>query len=176
MNVDDDHRIVQSIRVMQIIAAALLAGVAVFLGVVLFLRSQQHHQPPPDLPFLSLVALAMLLVTAPVSFLLPAAVTRKTVRQFATESRAFKNPDRTHLAGLLQLRQTTLLLGLAPLEATAFTALLAMMIEFHVLAMAVAAVAFALMLLQFPTETKVRAWLGRQQAWLEEMSLSSESN
>ena len=162
---DDDSRIVQVVRIMQIIAVALLFGMLSFLGIVLFLRFSGNPAPAPSLPIVSLVSLAMLLTTTPVAFVLPGVLTRNGVRQIAAQ----QNPDPGQLLGL---RQTTFILGLALMEGTGFTALVAMLLEFHPIAIAVLAVAFVLMVVQFPTVARVRSWLERQQAMLEELALS----
>src|SRR5687768_14551423 len=77
----------QRIRVMQIIAGALIAGLVAFSGVVLFLvhsRPPANQAPPPDLPLFSLVALAMLVMETPLAILLPYMQTQAALRRLAT--------------------------------------------------------------------------------------------
>ena len=66
----------QSLRVMQLIGVSLLTGVVVFFGIVLYLVQVQRNgqgfiplpQRNPDLPLLSLVAVAMSALCIPLSF------------------------------------------------------------------------------------------------------------
>ncbi len=67
------------------------------------------------------------------------------------------------------MRQTTLIVGLAPLEGTAFLGCIAYLIEANPLALAVVGVAVCLMLYKFPTEGRVRTWLEQQAAVLNGM-------
>src|SRR2546423_14933059 len=78
------------LRVMQIIAGALLLGVMAFLAVALgivFVRTQGAGLAPVrNLPMVSLVAVALLVVEAPLAFLVPAFQTRKALRLIASGS------------------------------------------------------------------------------------------
>jgi hypothetical protein len=166
------------LRVMQIIAGALLMGVLVFLGIVLFMVLVQNRgqgmAPPGPLPLVSLVALAMLAFSVPLAFVLTRNLTHVALRQIVAGTWQVPrgaNPSHFATAGakLMAVRQTTMLIGLAMLEGTAFCGCIAYLLEAQALALGVVGVAVCLMLVKFPTENRVRAWLERQADVLAEM-------
>jgi hypothetical protein len=154
---------------MQIIAGALVTGVLVFVAIDLYLVLVQNRggglNPPQPVPLLSWMALGMLAVTVPVSFLLPRFLTRSALQRIASGTWQL-GPNvpipATDAGKLLAVRQTTLILGLAPLEGAAFFGCIAYLMEASVLALSAVLVALLLMLWQFPTESNVRAWLAEQ--------------
>jgi hypothetical protein len=179
----DESLTPQRLTPMRIVAGALLLGCLVFLGIVLFmvlgLRDGRGTALVQDVPILSLAAVAMLAVCGPLAFLLPARITRLALGQILAgtwtmppggDPRAFASGG----AKLLAVRQMTLIVGLAMLEGTAFLGCVAYLIEAHPLALGVVGVALALMLCQFPTEGRVRAWLERQADALGELRLQRQ--
>lgn len=80
----------ESLRGMQLVAGALLAGQVIFAGVVLFLvygRDNQPLQPPADrLPIVTILAGAMILVSSSLSFVLPRILTKDSLQQLAASS------------------------------------------------------------------------------------------
>jgi hypothetical protein len=167
------------LRTMQIIAGALVAGVCVFLGIVLYLVFVQNNgqgQAPPGggLPLISIVAVAMMVVNVPLSVLIPRISTLAALRQIAagtwTPPEGSARPSDTTMRRLLAVRQTTLIIGLALLEGAAFLGCIAYLLEAQPYVLAVTGVAILLMLLQFPTESRVLAWLDRQADQLRELA------
>jgi hypothetical protein len=168
----------QNLRTMQIIAGALLAGVCTFLVIVLYLVLVQNNgqgtAPPPGLPMVSLIAVAVTALCAALSFLLPRITTRAALRQMAEGT--WKPPQGstqaydTAQSKLLAVRQTTLIIGLAPLEGAAFMGCMAYLLEAQPYVLVVIGAAILLMLLNFPTESRVLAWLDRQADQLAEMA------
>jgi hypothetical protein len=161
----------QRLRIMQIIAGMLLMGVVVFLAIVLFIVFVQHNgqgtAPAKALPVVSLVAGAMFAVCAPLAFIVPGIMTGSALRQIVSGTWPIPpggNPSEFATAGrkLLAVRQTTMLVGLALLNGTAFLGCIAYLLEAQALALGVVAVTVVLMLCKFPTEGRVRAWLDRQ--------------
>src|SRR5262245_18968359 len=73
------------VRTMQIVAGALLAGVGVFLVVVLFLRSenQAFGAVANGMPIITYVAVVFLIVDAPLAFVVPRLMLRTALRQIA---------------------------------------------------------------------------------------------
>ena len=73
MNEPDEVLRRQSLRMMQIIAGALLMGVLVFLGIVLYLVFVQGNQPaagqPNRLPIVSFIAAAQFAICVPLAFI-----------------------------------------------------------------------------------------------------------
>jgi hypothetical protein len=171
------------IRVMQIIAAAMLVGVLFFLGFVLFQVHVQNRgpnqTPPGQLPWISLLAVAMLAIQAPLALALPTIQARTAVRQIGAGTwRPQPGRDPSAYASdagkLMAVRQTSMIIALALLEGVAFLGCIAYLLEAQPLALAVVAVCVVLMLLNFPTRGRVEAWLERQTAALEEMRLRGE--
>ena len=161
----------QRLRVMQIIATALLLGVVIFLAIVLFLVLVQNNgagmAPAGNVPMLSIVAVVLLIVQAPLALLFPAFLTRNALRQIA--SGAWRSPAGTDSANfgtdaskLLAARQTMMIIGLALLEGAALFGCIAYLLEAQPYTLAVVLVALLLMLVNFPTAERVRTWLERQ--------------
>ncbi len=161
---------------MQIIAAALLLGVLIFLGIVLYLvfgQGQGQAMGDGDLPVVSLIAVLLLMTNAPLSYVVPRLQAQAALKQIAAGT--WKAPPGADAADfgsdagkLLAVRQTSMIIGLALLEGVAFLGCIAFMLEGQVFALAVVGVAYLLMLTQFPTEGRISAWIERQLAVLAE--------
>ena len=102
----------------------------------------------------------------PLTVVLPAALTRAAVRQIATGSwqppAARPGSFATDIGKLLAVRLNTLIVAMALLEGAAFFACIAYLLEGQAVALVAVGVALALMLVRFPTEARVRAWLEQQ--------------
>jgi len=164
---DEDGLIRVRVRLMQIISGSLVLGAMVFLAIVVMIAANQAAPPPPawpgGQPLMTYVAITILVVQVAMVMTLPPARIRSAVRQMATEgSPPQPGAQETEVAKLLSLRQTTMILALAPLEGSACFGCIAYLLEQRVEALIVAAVAIVLMLLYFPTEGAVRSWLERQ--------------
>jgi hypothetical protein len=165
---DIDSLIRVRVRLMQIISGSLVMGAMIFLAVVVIVAANQAAplQPaawPGGQPLLTMVAIVFFIVQVAIVMTLAPARVRAAVRQMAAEvSPSQPGAQKTDVARLLVLRQTTLILALAPLEASAFFGCIAYLLEHRVEALIVAAVTIVLMLLYFPTEGAVRSWLERQ--------------
>ena len=166
------------LRVLQVIAGALLLGVVTFLVIDLIIVFTQTKgagiAPAGDLPMISVVAVVLLAVDAPLAFLVPGFQTRAAVRQIAAGTwrpapAACAEAFRTDSSKLLAVRQATLVVGLALLEGAAFFGCIAFLLEARPFALGVVLVAVLLMLVKFPTEGRVRAWLERQADRLAEL-------
>jgi hypothetical protein len=70
---------------------------------------------------------------------------------------------------LLGLYQTVMVIRLSLFEGAGFMACIAILLEGHTAAIAVAAICLAIMLAHFPTAGRVRYWLEQQQRRLDEM-------
>jgi hypothetical protein len=155
----------------QIIAGTLVGGVTIFLGIVLYLVQVQHFgrdtRQPGALPVVSIVAAAVLVIQAPLSFVLPNLMTLSALRRIlaGTWQPAPGTPLTLYATGgakLMAVRQGTLIVGLALLEGVAFLGGIAYLVEGQPLALGVVGVALVLMLGRFPTEGRVRSWLKQQ--------------
>ena len=146
-----------SIRVMQIISVALMMGVLSFLLVVLVLtQGEVLGLKKPDI--ISLLAAGFGLVMFVNHLIIPGVIAKQQLKKTAEnglggtdeESQSFK------VAGIYQ---TQLIVALAMLEAAAFFNLVAMLVEKNGLNLIVVVVLLSLMLMKFPTRTKVSWWV-----------------
>lgn len=173
---DDSEFLRPRLRVMQIIAAALVAGATIFLGIALYLVFSQGKGlgPPRDTPLISLVAIAMLIANGTMSLLLPGAVARAGIRSIAASTWSPPQSMRAEQfasdeAKLLSVRQTSQLIGLALWEAVAFISGIAYLLEAQSYILVVAGLALLVMLANFPTAVRTQLWLERQLALVREM-------
>ncbi len=161
----------QRLRVMQIIATALILGAVIACAACAVLVFQNNGQgwgqQQGELPVVSLLAGFMTLTNAVLSFALPPILVSAAVRRIATgtwrpapntAAQAFP----TDAFKLLVVRQSTMIVILALLEGAAFFCSVAYVIEGQVYVLTGVAVCLALMLANFPTGGGVRAWFGRQ--------------
>jgi hypothetical protein len=154
------------LRTMQIIAAAMIVGVVFALAIFVFLALVQQQKAISTqfepLPIITLVLLLML-TTSRFPFSLPSTVTKNHLRQIVSGAQS--------LDSLLPLRQTTLIIQFVFLEGTAFLGSIAFFRECHAADLLVAGLPLALMVGQFPTHRRVRAWLATQLAAIEALRL-----
>ena len=197
--VSGDMLLRSQLRTMQIVAFALLTGVGTFLAMVLFIVNWANNGQGMlgavgfPFPFLTVIALAMLAVEAPLAFLIPAMIVRSNLQQIAegrwqAPSMAVRASDAiwpvvpvvsgANLGNdngkLLAVRRKAMIIGLALLESAAFMGCMAYLLEANVLGLAVVGVAVMLMLIKFPTEGGIRAWLDRQSEILAELRQQQE--
>ena len=159
------------LRTMRIIALAIIPAPRNGPGVV---------PPGASRLSLSLFAVLMLAVCGAGSVLLPRLLTRSALRKIARGTwqpppRANPGDYGSDAAQLLAVRQTSYIVGLAPLEASALFGCIAYMLERQPLALGVVGVAVLLILIQFPTQRREGAWLERQAEWLAEARHSGTS-
>jgi hypothetical protein len=157
------------LRVMQIITGAPILGVVITLGIFVFLvqvpNQGRPFGPGQGPPILSVLALGTLAVLAVASGVLPDVVLRQGLRSIARG----EGPPPTGYAGRLLLqRQTTLIMGLALLEAPALFCCIAYLLEGRLYTVGGAVLAVLLMASRFPTESGLRAWLRRRLDAVEE--------
>ena len=166
------------LRGMQIIAGSLILGVVLFLGIALYIVLVQNDgkgmNPPPNLPIISLLAVAMLGMNVPLAFVLPGMQTRAALRQIAANAwQVPQGADPSQFGSdrdkLMTVRQTTLIIALALVEGAAFLAGIAYLLEGQAFALVLVAGAILVMLLYFPTEGRVCAWLELQANRLAEL-------
>ena len=166
-------------RTCQIIVAALIMGVVIFLAIILlFLPAQGLMAPAPGggapgpapaepaLPLITYIAVAIGLADLALSFVVPSFSVAKLRRQIARgELPKIKGDDTGALA---QVYQTQLIIGAAMLEGGAFFAAIAYMLERQTMAAAMALVLLVVLAARFPTGDRIRAWLDHQLGLLQE--------
>ena len=171
MSEQDDQLIAKRVFTMQVINLALVMGVVVFLGIVIYMvygpQQGRGSRPGEELPIISLVAAAMLVPGAILSFLLPGIFVNVALGKIAAGTwRPPQGADpkdfESDAAKLLVARQMGLVIGLALLEGPAFTACVAFLMEAHIWALALAMVALILLLVRFPTQGGMRVWTQEQ--------------
>jgi hypothetical protein len=153
------------VRTMQIVLLALILGVCGFAAYAL-INGPVNQQPivgADTLPVISIVAGAMFVTNAVLSFVLPGIITQGALTRLLQELQGAANPEEVDVpAALVQSRQTSLVVAAALLEAAAMTATVAYLFEGHVWVLGIVAAAILLMLAQFPVEGRLRAWLDTQ--------------
>jgi hypothetical protein len=167
-------------RVMQILAGSLVAGSAVFLGIVVFLvwsNDGKGRGEPAEgaLPLVSLLSLGMLLVNLPIAFVLPAAILRNGLQSLASSA-----PDKhvippgqagpggpiTDTDFLLAQKQNAMIVSMALFEGASFFGSIAYLLEASPFALAAALGGLVLLLVVFPTRGRVQNWLQQQRQTL----------
>ncbi len=178
------------IRTCQIIVGALVMGVLVFLVITLFLTQVVMNPAPApgevagvpampapggsSLPVITLVAVAMGVMNLALSFVVPKLTVTQGRRKIAQEkpdsvAKTDLNPSgpkQLYPAGytgkLAQLYQTQLIIGSALLEAAAFFATVAYLVERSPIALLTALVLLGVLITRFPSSNQVNNWLDRQ--------------
>ena len=142
---------------MQIIAASLIAGVLIFLGVVVGKNDGEvlGIQSPT---FLTILAAGFGFIGIANHFIIPrirlAAQLKQVVSNGIAKLDATVKSDRILGVYLIQL-----ILGLAMLEGAAFVNLIALMIERHIVSLGVTLLLLGFMVFRFPTRRKVLWWV-----------------
>ncbi len=144
-----------AVRGMQIIAVALMMGVLMFLGVVLVLTQGDISGKPETLTMMA-AGFGFLMIV--LHFVIPAISFRNQLRQAVAEGLAQKSDDE-RTQRVVGIYQATLIVGLALLEGAAFFNLIAMMAEHCVASLGVVTLLVCLMLVKFPTRSKVSWWV-----------------
>jgi hypothetical protein len=159
--------LVPRIKVMQIIAAALMMGLAVFVVIANFITANNPPPPPGQVPVVTYLGLFMLASLIPVGLILPVLATRgpleNVIRTAAAAPATADTAEEAPFWGqLLAIRQTALILALAPLEGAGFFNVVAFIIDRSPLALGAALGALVVMAMRFPTFASVAAWLHQQ--------------
>ena len=145
------------LRVMQIIAVALMMSVLTFLGVVLVVtKGEVFGQQGPTLITTIAAVFAGMMVVAHLA--VPSVIAKTHLRMLNGNAQANSSPE-DRIASLVSVYQVQLIVGLALLEGAAFFNLIALMIGKHFLSTLSVLALLALMLLKFPTKTKVTWWV-----------------
>jgi hypothetical protein len=163
------------LRLLRILAGALIMGLVVFVVVAVVVVQQGGGGPGRQgAPMLTYVALLFLVAQLGVWAILPAAVSRRRVQDIAAGTWA---PGRGaapaafphDTARLLMVFTSQMIISYALLEGASFLGGIAYLVEAELLALAVPGVGLVLMVLTFPTRQRVRSWLEGQQSRVEEL-------
>jgi hypothetical protein len=147
---------------MQIIAGAMLAGVVLAAGL-LGVLAQGRAQAPANgqLPIVTLVALALLIIQGPLAFILPTVLAGGGLRRLAAGQR--DQQAEADVAGVLLAQyQTGMILRAALLEGFGLLGAIAYFLEGQPAALLAPLICVVAMTVTFPTRERVRVWLERQ--------------
>jgi hypothetical protein len=149
-----DNLIAPRVRTMQIIAAALMAGVVMFLGIVaVLILSGQHVGAANPIPVMSILPFVML-----AGCLIAMVIVGRNMQTVGLQKIAHVDDD-SDLMQLLGLKQTILIVTLALFEGPALFGCIALLLERQFYVVAVPLTSLVGMALNFPTEGGVRNWL-----------------
>jgi hypothetical protein len=158
----------KSVLVMQIIVAALAAGVVTFAVVVLVLRSQQEANAPQDNSLLlSYIGILVSASAIAAWMIIPRLLVSRT-RQAISEGKTpmlddYHEPALTEGAQQIQplvaMHQTRLIVGCALLEGAAFLNLLAYMLEGQLMNLVAAGLLVLIIVTQIPTFGRLTSWI-----------------
>ena len=143
----------QHLRTMKIITVALIAGVAIFLGIATFIKSEPD--PNAGTPMMTYMAAGFALINLGVRAVMLTVIPKNQIqqqRQHITDS----EEGRKRLAGIYQSR---LIIGMALCEGSAFFAIIAWMCESNELALGVILFLVTVMIMSFPFRQRVLDWI-----------------
>lgn len=174
----------QVVRVMQIIAAALIMGVLTFLCYALYhIHLRNNGQPPLNAALgpLDLVLWLFAAISIVMSFVMPRLMTRMQLQRLVAGTWTPAAPGEAGqfasvTSKLTAIRQTGLIIGLALLEGPAFFALTAYLLNAAPASLGIAIFCLLLMALQFPTLGRVQDWIDNQADVITEMLREKKLN
>ncbi|MCA9010421.1 MAG: hypothetical protein KDB01_11775, partial [Planctomycetaceae bacterium] len=142
-----------AVRGMQIIAAALMTGVLVFLGIVLMMtQGDVLGTHTPEMVTILGAGFGVLAIVN--HFVIPKIIAGSQLRQIV--SNGFSELDAESKSDrLLSVYRGQLIVALAMLEGAAFFNLIALMVEKNVVALGVATLLLSAMVFRFPSRDKV---------------------
>lgn len=146
-----------SVRGMQIIAAAMMAGVLSFFGVVLVTtQGEILGTQAPEL--ITILAAGFGVIAIVNHFVIPRIIAGSQLKQIV--SKGLSELDETTKSNqVCGIYRSGLIVALAMLEGAAFFNLIALMIEKSVVSLGVAILLLGFMVLRFPTRDKVSFWV-----------------
>lgn len=157
------------VRVLQIIVAAMVAGLMLFLAIAVFMPTNQ----PEGEPILTYIAAGFAALAVLARLAVPRAVVaqgrRKVVQQLATES----SSDSASTSGDIEnkiaaLLMTKTIIGAAILEGATLFLLIAHLVEKSPITLGLAVALIVSMALQLPTQSSAADWIDNQRRLIEE--------
>lgn len=141
----------QRLRIMQIIALAIVSGAMIFLAIAVLMPPLGGRAADAE-PTLTWIALAGAPIQALLALLMPDRIARQ-------QRRSLQGTPLQVGAGTFQVR---LIIRLALLEGGVFFALIAYLVERQWPALAAAVVLMALMAASFPTRDRLETWINER--------------
>jgi hypothetical protein len=149
------------VRTMQIIVAALLLGVVNFAAIAVFIP-MNGRQDAQNQAFLTYLAVGAAVCAIVALLIAPMVMLGPLRRSFSGDSQA------TGIRPIAQVYQTLLIIRAAILEGAIFFCLVSYMLERQAISLAAAGVLLLLLLAQFPTLSRVAAWVENELAVAEQ--------
>ena len=147
----------EQLRVMQIIAVALMMGVLMFFGVVLVItKGDVFGQNRGSM--LTVIAAAFAGVIVVSQLVVPSIIANAQLRMLKGSIRENASAE-ARTSSLVSVYQVQLIVGLALLEGAAFFNLVVLITDKHVVSTVLVACLLLFMVLRFPTRTKVSWWV-----------------
>src|SRR5947209_7209478 len=107
MDEAEEELLRKSTSALQLITAAMLAGIVLFMGVAAFISLSERRAGPPATPLLSYLAAGYLALSLPLSIVVSLAMTRTTLKGMARGQEAAGAAVASTTQELLGARQTT---------------------------------------------------------------------
>jgi hypothetical protein len=177
---DQDAALDAALKTMRIIVGALAVGVVNFLGIALFIRSQ-NAAAPPEVPILSWVAVGCTALALALHVFLPGWVT-KHLRQKLVQGKVPPvriNPAfaalPNQLGFLMGIYQTQMLVGAALVEGASFLSLIAYLLEGEWFSLLLAGLLLVVLIAKFPSHAGFALWLERQRELIEQERFDAAS-
>lgn len=140
----------QELLTMQIITIALVMGVVFFAGIVVFIGGLNG---PPTGQFMAILAAGFAAIMTVLHFVVPPIFARSAVDGISSKA------EPTVWVGVFQ---TKTIIAMALLEGAAFFNLVCCIIEHNWWSMTIAGGLVAIMLIGFPTRSRVEHWIENQ--------------
>jgi hypothetical protein len=158
----------ESVRGMQIIAAAMMTGVLSFMFVVLVATQGNvfGFNKPPVLTRIGAGLGAFLILN---HFVVPEIVSSVQLQRI-TASGLLQLDDESQYQQVTGIYRIRLIIALAMLEGAAFLNLVVLMVEKNGLSLGVVVLLLGLMLVRFPTQHKVSSWVSYKLREIKELS------
>ena len=157
-----------SVRGMQIIAAAMMVGVTTFLFVVLSV-TQGNGLGLNITHVLTQIGVGLGAFMILIHFIVPGIVSSLQLRK-ATASGLLQQDDESQNQQVTGVYRIQLIIALAMLEGAAFLNLVALMAEKNGINLGMVVLLLGLMLVRFPTQHKVSAWVTYKLREIKELS------
>ena len=146
-----------SVRGMQIIAVALMAGVLLFFGIVL-VNTQGNVFGTQNPELVTIIAAGFGILAIINHLIIPAIIAGAQLKQISTGGFS-ELGEAAKVEQICGVYRSQLIIALALLEGAAFFNLVALMIEQSAVALGTVILLLGLMILRFPTRDKVSFWV-----------------
>jgi hypothetical protein len=183
MNSASGNSVDEVLRTTQIVMGALVAGVTIFLVIVVCLvhvggfvqlfiaaipanKAPPARQPAQAIPLLTYLSAGMGIIVLLLSFILPNVIATQGLRAAAARARnALPSPTSPSGGAITPANafQTSTIMGGALNEGAAFFAAIAYLLEQNPIALGACGILLAALVLRFPTRGRFERWVARQE-------------